>query len=174
MPRKVAIYARVSTKTQEVENQLAELLAACKRNEWQVAHVFSDRGVSGAKGRGERKGLDDLLKAVVRREIDIVAVWSVDRLGRSLRDLISVLEDLRQKGCDLYIHKQALDTTTTSGKLLFQLLSVFAEFERELIRERVIAGQQRARSQGKRIGRRTIIDDALKREAERLRTGDSR
>ena len=127
MSRKVAIYTRVSTKTQEVENQLAELLAACKRNDWQIAHVFSDRGISGAKGRGERKGLDDLLKAVVRREVDIVAVWSVDRLSRSLRDLVNVLEELRQKNCDLYIHKQAIDTTTSSGKLLFQLLSVFSE-----------------------------------------------
>ena len=160
MSRKVAIYARVSTKGQELENQLAELSAACKRNDWEIARVFTDRGISGAKGRAERKGLDDLLKAVVRREVDIVAVWSIDRLGRSLRDLISVLEELGQKGCDLYIHKQAIDTTTSSGKLLFQMLSVFAEFERELIRERVIAGQQRARSQGKRIGRRTIIDEA--------------
>jgi len=169
MSRKVAVYARVSTKTQEVENQLAEVLAACKRNGWQVAHVFSDRGISGAKGRAERKGLDDLLKAVVRREIDIVAVWSIDRLGRSLRDLVSVLEELRQKGCDLYIHRQAIDTTTSSGKLLFQMLGVFAEFERELIRERVIAGQQRARSQGKRIGRRTVIDESLEAGAARLR-----
>lgn len=170
MSRKVAVYARVSTKMQEVENQLAELLVACKRNEWQVAHIFTDRGVSGAKGRAERKGLDDLLKAVVRRDVDIVAVWSIDRLGRSLRDLVGVLEELRQKNCDLYIHKQAIDTTTPSGKLLFQMLSVFSEFERELIRERVIAGQRRARVQGKRIGRRSVIDQSIIERAAQLRT----
>jgi DNA invertase Pin-like site-specific DNA recombinase len=169
MSRKVAIYARVSTKGQELENQLAELSAACKRNDWQIARVFTDRGISGAKGRNERKGLDDLLKAVVRREIDLVAVWSIDRLGRSLRDLINVLEELRQKGVELYVHKQAIDTTTPSGKMLFQMLGIFAEFEREIIRERIIAGQQRARSQGKRIGRRTVIDDAFRNEAARLR-----
>ena len=135
MSRKVALYARVSTRGQELENQLAELSATCARNDWQVVSVFSDYGISGAKGRGKRKGLDDLLKAVVRREIDQVCVWSIDRLGRSLRDLINVLEELRQKGCELYVHKQAIDTNTPSGKMLFQMLGVFAEFEREIIRE---------------------------------------
>jgi DNA invertase Pin-like site-specific DNA recombinase len=110
MSRKVAIYARVSTKGQELENQLAELSAACARNDWQIVHIFTDFGISGAKGRTARKGLDDLLKAVVRREIDQVCVWSIDRLGRSLRDLINVLDELRQKGCELYVHKQAIDT----------------------------------------------------------------
>jgi len=167
---KVAIYARVSTKGQELENQLAELSAACARNDWQVVRVFTDFGISGAKGRGARKGLDDLLKAVVRREIDQVCVWSIDRLGRSLRDLINVLDELRQKGCELYVHKQAIDTNTPSGKMLFQMLGVFAECEREIIRERIIAGQQRARAQGKRIGRRGVIDESLQARAARLRS----
>ena len=170
MFRKVALYARVSTRGQELENQLAELNSACARNNWQVVRVFTDYGISGAKGRGARKGLDDLLKAVVRREIDQVCVWSIDRLGRSLRDLISVLEELRQKGCQLYVHKQAIDTNTPSGKMLFQMLGVFAEFEREIIRERIMAGQQRARAQGKRIGRRSVIDDVVLARAQRLRT----
>ena len=169
MSRKVALYARVSTRGQELENQLAELSAACARNDWQVVSVFSDYGISGDKGRGTRKGLDDLLKAVVRREIDQVCVWSIDRLGRSLRDLINVLDELRQKGCELYVHKQAIDTNTPSGKMLFQMLGVFAEFEREIIRERIIAGQQRARTQGKRIGRRSVIDEALQTRAACLR-----
>jgi DNA invertase Pin-like site-specific DNA recombinase len=107
---------------------------------------------------------------VVRREVDQVCVWSIDRLGRSLRDLINVLEELRQKGCELYIHRQAIDTNTPSGKLLFQLLGLFSEFEREIIRERIIAGQQRARAQGKRIGRRSVIDESLQARAARLRS----
>ena len=114
--------------------------------------------------------MDDLLKAVVRREIDQVCVWSIDRLGRSLRDLIGVLEELRQKGCNLYVHKQAIDTNTPSGKMLFQMLAVFAEFEREIMRERIIAGQQRARAQGKRIGRRSVIDESLQARAAHLRS----
>jgi DNA invertase Pin-like site-specific DNA recombinase len=170
MSRQVAIYARVSTRGQELENQLAELSAACARNDWQIVRVFTDHGISGAKGRAARKGLDDLLKAVVRREVDQVVVWSIDRLGRSLRDLIAILDELRQKGCDLYVHKQAIDTNTSSGKMLFQMLGVFAEFEREIIRERTIAGQQRARKQGKRIGRRSVIDDSLRARAACLRS----
>jgi DNA invertase Pin-like site-specific DNA recombinase len=170
MPRRVALYARVSTRGQELENQLAELSAACLRNDWQIARVFTDHGISGAKGRSARKGLDDLLKAVVRREVDQVCVWSIDRLGRSLQDLIGVLDELRQKGCELYIHRQAIDTNTPSGKLLFQMLGVFAEFEREIIRERIIAGQQRARAHGKHIGRRSLIDDALQTRAAYLRS----
>ena len=165
MSRKVGLYARVSTRGQELENQLTELSAACARNDWQVVRVFSDHGISGAKGRGARKGLDNLLKAVVRREIDQVCCWSIDRLGRSLRDLINVLDELRQKGCELCVHKQAIDTNTPSGKMLFQMLGVFAEFEREIIRERIIAGQQRARAQGKRIGRRSVIDDTRRTQA---------
>jgi DNA invertase Pin-like site-specific DNA recombinase len=109
-----------------------------------------------------------LLKAVVRREIDQVCVWSIDRLGRSLQDLIAVLDELRQKGCELYIHRQAIDTNTPSGKLLFQMLGVFAEFEREIIRERIMVGQQRARAQGKR-GRRSVIDEAVLARAQGLR-----
>jgi DNA invertase Pin-like site-specific DNA recombinase len=170
MPRKVAIYGRVSTRGQELENQLAELSAACARNDWQVVSVFTDFGMSGAKGRGVRKGLDDMLKAVVRREVDQVCVWSIDRLGRSLRDLINVLEELRQKGCELYVHKQAIDTNTPSGKMLFQMLGVFAEFECEIMRERIVAGQQRARAHGKRIGRRSVIDESLQARAVRLKS----
>ena len=168
MARKVAIYARVSTRGQTLDNQLAELRAACERNGWHVARVFTDFGISGAKGRAQRPGLDSLLKAVVRREVDQVCVWSIDRLGRSLQDLIAVLDELRQKGCELYIHRQAIDTNTPSGKLLFQMLGVFAEFEREIIRERIMVGQQRARAQGKR-GRRSVIDEAVLARAQGLR-----
>jgi DNA invertase Pin-like site-specific DNA recombinase len=135
-----------------------------------VVQVFTDFGVSGAKGRSQRSGLDALLKGVVRRDFDQVCCWSVDRLGRSLQDLISVLEELRLKGCELYIHKQAIDTNTPSGKMLYQLLGVFAEFEREIIRERIIAGQQRARAEGKRIGRRSVLDEAISTQARRLRS----
>jgi DNA invertase Pin-like site-specific DNA recombinase len=170
MSRPVAIYARVSTKGQTLDNQLAELRAACERNGWKLVRVFTDLGVSGSKGRSHRGGLDALLKAVVRREIDQVCVWSIDRLGRSLRDLINVLDELRQKGCELYVHKQAIDTNTPSGKMLFQMLGVFAEFEREIIRERILAGQQRARAQGKRIGRRSVIDESLQARAVRLKS----
>src|SRR6202162_1694976 len=115
--------------------------------------VFRDEGISGTRGRDKRPGLDALLKGVARREFDIVAAWSVCRLGRSLSDLIGLLGELRSRDIDLYLHQQALDTSTPSGRALFGMLGVFSEFERSMIRDRVMAGLDRARSSGKRLGR---------------------
>ena len=118
--------------------------------------AYEDAGVSGAKGRDKRPGFDRLMMAVARREIDMVAAWSVDRLGRSLTDLLTFLTDLHAKGVDLFLHQQGLDTSTPSGRAMFQMLGVFAEFERAMIRERVMAGLARARADGKQLGRRTV------------------
>ena len=118
-----------------------------------IVAIFRDEGISGAKGRDKRPGLDALLKGVARREFDLVAAWSVCRLGRSLPDLIGLLGELRSRDIDLYLHQQALDTSTPSGRALFGMLGVFSEFERAMIRDRVMAGLDRARSSGKRLGR---------------------
>ena len=114
--------------------------------------IFKDEGISGTKGRDRRPGLDALLKGVARREFDIVAACSVCRLGRSLSDLIGLPNELRSREIDLYLHQQALDTSTQSGRMLFGMLGVFSEFERAMIRDRVLAGLDRARSSGKRLG----------------------
>jgi DNA invertase Pin-like site-specific DNA recombinase len=151
--RRVALYLRVSTLEQDVRNQRRELEVVGRRHGWRVVAVFADNGVSGAKGRAERPGLDQLMKAVARRDVDMVAAWSVDRLGRSLQGLLEVLMEFRAKGVDLYLHQQGIDTSTPGGKAMYQMLGVFAELERELIRERVLAGMARARSQGKHLGR---------------------
>ena len=143
---KVAIYCRVSTNEQTTENQLKELTEWADRAGHEIVAVYDDNGVSGAKGREYRKEFDKLLKAAVRREFDLVAAWSVDRLGRSLKDLISFLEDLHSAGVDLFLHQQALDTTTPSGKAMFQMMSVFSEFERSMISERVKAGLARTKA----------------------------
>lgn len=156
MTKRVAIYLRVSTDSQTTENQRREIEDVAERSGWRVVAVFEDAGISGAKGRDHRPGFDALLKAVARREVDMVAAWSVDRLGRSLQDLVAFLSDLQAKGCDLYLHQQALDTSTPSGRAMFQMLGVFSEFERGMIRERVNAGLARARAQGKRLGRPCI------------------
>ena len=140
MPKRVALYVRTSTANgQTTRNQERELQAVAKRHGWAVATVYRDQGISGAKGRDKRPGLDKLMQAVARREIDMVAAWSVDRLGRSLTDLLGVLQELHAKGVDLYLHQQGLDTSTPSGRAMFQMLGVFAEFERAMIRERVMA-----------------------------------
>jgi DNA invertase Pin-like site-specific DNA recombinase len=151
--RQVAIYARVSTGSQTTENQLRELRQVAERHGWTVAAEFVDNGISGAKGREARPGLDQLLQAVARREIDMVMAWSVDRLGRSLQDLLGLLGELHGKRVDLYLHQQGLDTSTPAGKALFQMMGVFAEFERAMIQERVRSGLERAKAQGKRLGR---------------------
>jgi DNA invertase Pin-like site-specific DNA recombinase len=167
--RRVAIYARVSTGAQTVQNQLRELREIADRHGWIVAAEFTDNGISGAKGRDQRPGLDKMLKAVARREIDLVAAWSVDRLGRSLQDLLGFLGELHAKGVDLYLHQQGLDTSTPAGKALFQMMGVFAEFERAMIRERVRAGLERAKAQGKKLGRRRNDDPKRAAEVRRLR-----
>ena len=127
--------------------------AVAERHSWQVVTVFKDQGISGAKGRDQRPVLDKLLQAVARKEFDMVAAWSVDRLGRSLIDLVGILQEFHAKGVDLYLHQQGLDTSTPSGRAMFQMLGVFAEFERSMIRERVMAGLARARAEGKQLGR---------------------
>ena len=134
-----------------------------KRHDWQVVEVYRDKGISGAKGRDQRPGLDKLLAAVARKGVDMVAAWSVDRLGRSLTDLLGVLQELHAKDVDLYLHQQGLDTSTPSGRAMFQMMGVFAEFGRAMIRERVMAGLARAKAEGTRLGRQpTVTNDAAK------------
>lgn len=158
MGKKVALYARVSTDGQSVDNQLRDLEAVAIKEGWQVVERFIDRGISGAKGREGRPAFDRLCQGVVRREFDLVAAWSVDRLGRSLQHLVTFLNDLHAKHTDLYLHKQGIDTTTAAGKMLYQMLGVFAEFERAMIVERVKAGLRRAKLEGKVFGRPRVSE----------------
>src|ERR1700680_4478573 len=152
--KKVALYARGPTDGQSTENQLRELRGAITRHGWTIVAEYVDRGFSGAKGRKDRPRFDALLHAVARKEFDMVAAWSVDRLGRSLQDLVGFLGDLQSKKVDLYLHQQALDTSTPSGKAMFGMLGVSAEFERTIIQQRVKAGLARARAKGTTLGRR--------------------
>ena len=165
IPKRVALYVRTSTANgQTTRNQERELQAVAERHGWDVATVYRDQGISGAKGRDKRPGLERLMQAVARREIDMVAAWSVDRLGRSLTDLLGVLQELHAKGVDLYLHLQGLDTSTPSGRAMFQMLGVFAEFERAMIRERTSAGVAAARAAGRVGGRRKKLDPAKRNE----------
>ena len=148
-----AIYARVSTNGQTTDNQVRELRKVARRHGWKISAEYIDHGVSGAKGRDKRPELDKLLKTANRREFDIIMAWSVDRLGRSLQHLVGFLDEIHAKGVDLYLHQQNIDTSTPSGKAMFQMAGVFAEFERRMIQERVRAGLERAREQGKVLGR---------------------
>lgn len=165
--KNVALYLRVSTSEQTTKNQRRELTAVAKRHGWHVAEVFEDAGVSGAKGRAQRPGLDALLKGVARREFDLVVAWSVDRLGRSLQDLLGVLQELQAKRIDLYLHQQGIDTTTPAGRAFYSVLGTFAEFERSLIQERIKSGLARAKAEGRRLGRPRVgveVEAAILRE----------
>ena len=144
--KRVALYLRVSTEDQTIENQRYELDAVAARHGWQIVATFADEGISGSKGRDKRPGFNDLCKGIARREFDLVAAWAVDRLGRSLQDLVAFLSDVHAKGVDLYLHQQGIDTTTPTGKAMFQMMGVFAEFERAMIVERVKAGLARAKA----------------------------
>ncbi len=127
-----------------------------ERSGWEVVRIYEDAGISGAKGWDKRPGLDSMMRAVNAKRFDMVAAWSVDRLGRSLTDLLGILQGLLEKGVDLFLHQQGIDTSTTAGKAMFQMLGVFAEFERGIIRERVNARLARARQNGTKLGRRRV------------------
>jgi DNA invertase Pin-like site-specific DNA recombinase len=153
------------SKISALLNTLCYVQAVAARHKWEVVGVFEDAGISGAKGREGRPGLDAMMKVVARREVDMVAAWSVDRLGRSLIDLLGFLGELHSKGVDLFLHQQGLDTSTPSGRAMFQMMGVFAEFERAMIRERVLAGIARARDQGTQLGRRRLEETDAKKVA---------
>src|SRR5215510_3887420 len=169
--KRVAIYTRVSTDGQSVENQRRELLAVAERR-GEVVNEYSDHGISGAKGRDTRPAFDRMLKAATRREFDMIAAWSVDRLGRSLQHLVAFLGEVHAAGVDLYLHQQSVDTSTPAGKAMFQMLGVFAEFERAMIVSRVNAGLKRARAKGKTLGRPKIDPSTEAKIKKALAKGD--
>src|ERR1700724_2537006 len=150
---RVAIYLRVSTADQTTANQERELREVASRMRCDIVKVYRDHGISGAKGRDKRPAFDALCRDATQRRFDLVMSWAVHRLGRSLQDLIGFLSELHALGIDLFLHQQGLDTTTPAGKAMFQMMGVFAEFERSIIQERIRAGLQRAKSEGKHCGR---------------------
>jgi DNA invertase Pin-like site-specific DNA recombinase len=150
--KRAALYVRVSTDHQTVENQIAELNRVAERRGWEVVETYKDAGISGAKGRDKRPGLDAMLNDANRRKFDVVMAWAIDRLGRSLIDLLDTIQHLEACAVDLYLDQQHIDTTTPAGKLMFQITGAFAEFERSMIRTRVNAGLKRAKDQIKRDG----------------------
>ena len=161
---RVVIYGRVSTNEQTTDNQTTKLNEIVESNNWVLVDTYLDEGVSGSQGRDQRPEFDRLCKDMVRRKFDRILVWDVSRLGRSLQHLIEFLSDLQAVGCDLYIHQQGLDTSTPTGRMMFQMVGVFAEFERSMISDRVKLGLDRVRKSGKRLGPPIKINDTLKQQ----------
>ena len=166
---RAALYLRVSTSNQTTENQRIDLEHVAALRGWNIVETFRDEGISGSKGRANRPSLDRMLKDAVRRKFDLIAVWSIDRLGRSLQNLIETVNELQAVGVDLYIHQQAIDTTSPSGKLAFSIFGAFAEFEKSLIRERVKIGLERAKRNGVKLGRPTNLNDSVRDSIVALR-----
>ncbi len=165
--KRVAIYARVSTTQQTVQNQLDALREVASRSGYSIVEEFIDEGISGAKGRVDRPALDRMLRDCAKRRFDMVMVWDISRLGRSLQNLIEVMNELQSLRVDLFFVQQGMDTSTASGRMMFSVFGALGEYERELIRERTLLGQQRARAQGVKFGRpRTVTDNT--RDAIRL------
>ena len=170
--KRVALYLRVSTDGQTTENQRLELERIAEHSGWKLVGTYEDHAISGAKGRENRPALDNLLQDANRRKFDLVAAWSVDRLGRSLQNLLKFLAEIHALGVDLYLHQQGIDTTTPTGKAMFQMCGVFAEFERSIIRERINAGLTRAKANGKRLGRPKVDPEVEEAIRDALHRGD--
>jgi DNA invertase Pin-like site-specific DNA recombinase len=170
--KQAALYVRVSTDRQSVENQIADLTAVAKRRGWEIVQVYRDEGISGAKGREDRPGLDAMLKDAGRGKFDVLMAWAIDRLGRSLSDLLRTMQELEACNVDMFVDQQGLDTTTPMGRLVFQVTGAFAEFERAMIRQRVRAGLKRAVASGKALGRPRIDQKTEKAIAAALGHGD--
>jgi len=160
--KKVALYARVSTDKQSCENQLIELRATASRMGYEVVQEFVDNGISGAKGRKDRPALDTMMKMATQRRFDMVMVWSIDRLGRSLQHLIELLNELHSMNIDLFFQQQSIDTTTPTGKMMFSIMGALGAYERELIRARVKQGLEVAKSKGVKLGRPSNITESTK------------
>jgi DNA invertase Pin-like site-specific DNA recombinase len=166
---RAVIYARVSTHHQDASNQTLELRAAAQRMGWEVIDELVDDGVSGTKGRESRPAFDRLFQMVQRREIQVVAAWSIDRLGRSLQHLVTFMAEVQASEVDLYIHRQAINTSTPAGRMIFGIFSALGEYERELIRDRILSGLARARAQGKKLGRPSNVNDSVRTSVQLLR-----
>src|SRR5712671_5585444 len=169
--KRAVLYLRVSTVDQTTANQERELREIAGRMGCEIVKVYKDHGISGAKGRDKRPAFDALCRDAAQRKFDVVMAWSVDRLGRSLQDLVGFLSELHALKVDLFLHQQGLDTTTPAGKAMFQMMGVFAEFERTMIQERVRAGMARAKREGKHIGRPPMAPELQQRILEARASG---
>lgn len=169
MSKRVCLYSRVSTEKQTCENQLIELRQTAERLGYTVVQEYVDHAISGVKGRDERPSLDRMLKDASIKKFDMVMIFDITRLGRSLQHCIETLNFLNSVGIDLFFQKQSIDTSTPVGRLTFSLLASLGEYERELIRERIVAGVSRAKQSGKRLGRPSSVTDGMKNAIQILR-----
>jgi DNA invertase Pin-like site-specific DNA recombinase len=159
--KRVCLYVRVSTDRQTTENQIQALREIADRSGYQIVKIYSDDGISGSKGRENRPALDQMMKDAVNRQFEMVMCWSIDRLGRSITHLIEVMNELNESKIDMFFSQQSIDTQTSAGRMIYGIFSSLAGFERDLIRERIKAGLDRARKNGVKLGRPSVINEGI-------------
>ena len=169
MTKKVAIYTRVSTLDQTIDNQLIELRDHCSRMGWEVVKEYADEGLSGTLSRDKRPALNSLIKDAYRKRFDSVVCWDISRIGRSMKELILFLSDMKDRGIGICSVRQGFDTSTSMGEIMFQFVGILSSWEREMIRERTLAGLERAKSEGKTLGRRKVTNDTMTAKIIELR-----
>jgi len=167
--KKIAIYVRVSTNKQDSTNQLIELRDLAKRMNYEIVQEYTDNGISGTKGREDRPGLDLLLNHAGQRKFEQVMIFDITRLGRSLQNCIETLNYLNSLNIDILIQKQGIDTSTSVGRLTFSLMASLGEYEKNLMRERIVLGINRAKLQGKKLGRPSNMNDGMRNAIKILR-----
>ena len=170
MVRKVAIYSRVSTLDQTIDNQLLELRDHCSKMGWEIVKEYSDEGLSGTLSRDKRPALNSLIKDAYRKKFDSVVCWDISRIGRSMKELVLFLSDMKDRDIGICSVRQGFDTSTSMGEIMFQFVGILSSWEREMIRERTLAGLDRARSEGKTLGRKKVITDEITSKIVKLRS----
>ena len=169
MTKKVVIYARVSTLDQTVDNQLIELRDHCSKMGWEIVKEYTDEGLSGTLSRDKRPALNAMIKDGYRKKFDTVVCWDISRIGRSMKELIMFLSDMKDRGIGICSVRQGFDTSTSMGEIMFQFVGILSSWEREMIRERTLAGLERAKSEGKTLGRRKVTNDTMTAKIIELR-----
>jgi DNA invertase Pin-like site-specific DNA recombinase len=169
MTKKVVIYTRVSTLDQTIDNQLIELREHCSRMGWEIVKEYADEGLSGTLSRDKRPALNSLIKDAYRKRFDSVVCWDISRIGRSMKELILFLSDMKDRGIGICSVRQGFDTSTSMGEIMFQFVGILSSWEREMIRERTLAGLERAKREGKTLGRRKVTNDTMTAKIIELR-----
>ena len=169
MTKRVAVYARVSTLDQTVDNQLLELRDHCSKMGWEVVKEYADEGLSGTLSREKRPALNALIKDAYRKRFDSVVCWDISRIGRSMKELVLFLSDMKDRDIGICSVRQGFDTSTSMGEILFQFVGILSFWEREMIRERTLAGLERAKSEGKTLGRKKVTDKVITAKIIELR-----
>ena len=170
MVRKVCVYARCSTSDQQVSNQLIEIRDHCSKMGWEIVKEYTDEGLSGTLSRDKRPAFNEMIKDGYRKKFDSVVCWDISRLGRSMKELIMFLSDMKDLDIGICSLRQGFDTATSMGEIMYSFVSILSSWEREMIRERTLAGLERAKREGKTLGRRKVTDDTMNAKIIELRS----